>query len=103
MQAQQMNNYNLMYFDVSSLQKTNNSHSIFMIIRRGKAVKVYCADIAEDRFSGCLSVWAEGGIVWPLDASEEDLIALTASKLGKMDAAVDIVGSPKTFRSSFYR
>ena len=68
---------------------------------RGKDVRVIAADISEDRLEAAYSAGADKGIVWPIQATEEELIAIT-NKVGKMDAAFDIVGSPKTFRACFY-
>ena len=77
--------------------------SLYSVTCRNKAVKVICADISEDRLTGCKAVGADGGIVWPVQATEEDIVALTANTEGKMDAAFDFVGLPKTFRCAFYR
>ena len=68
---------------------------------RGLNVHVTCADIAEDRLEASRAVGADAGLVWPIDASEEQLIDITGAA-GKMDAIFDIVGTPKTFRASFY-
>lgn len=68
---------------------------------RALNVHVTAVDIAEERLEASRAVGADAGLVWPLDATEQQLIDVTAAA-GKMDAVFDIVGSPTTFRASFY-
>ena len=72
---------------------------IIKSVLKEQGIHVVCADVNEQKLKDATEAGADETVLWGLDDAEEDLVALT-TKAGKIDAAIDVVGAPKTARTA---
>ena len=66
-------------------------------ILKEQNIEIVCADLSTQRLEAAGEAGADETIVWGINDEESDLVAMTTAG-GKIDAAIDVVGSPKTSR-----
>ena len=67
-----------------------------------KTVKVICADLEKKKLDCAAELGADDIVQWDPEADIEELVtSTTVSGYNKVDAAIDMVGTPKTFEVAF--
>ena len=67
----------------------------------GDKVRVYCADLTEDKMAAAKEMKGDDTILLKREDTVDDMVAKFTAD-GKLDACLDIVGLPKTIEACFW-